>query len=214
MVVNTYQNYILYQIANAQIRPWPWPHVVLNQLFHTDQYNQILNNLPSTDVLTDIRTTKKHPDYYSPFRFILLKENYTQFWNDLQNQFLNGQLKQILLNKFSNQLDSRLCNHKHTVEFYDTFQLTLDKPGYKLISHEDAFNKIFTLVCNLPKNNNQINQGTVIYTGQNTEILFSSPYTPNTAFGVFRAENGWHGVEPVIEDRWTIQYTIWGKDKE
>lgn len=55
--------------------------------------------------------------------------------------------------------------------------------------------------------------GTTIYAGLNKQIVYQSTYAPNTGFGIFRSEASWHGVEPVTSDRWTIQYTIWGRDK-
>jgi hypothetical protein len=214
MVVNKYQNFLLYQVANAQIRSWPWIHVVFDQLFHADQYDQIMRNLPDAADLKDIRTVNDHPDHYSAQRFILTAEKYTEFWTNLEQQFLNGQLKAVLLKKLSAQIKQRLEQAVlQNTEFYDTFQLTLDKPGYDLKPHPDVFNKIFTIVINLPQTDANSNQGTVIYNGPERQIIYESEFKPNTGFGVFRTNDSWHGIEPTTADRWTIQYVIWGRDK-
>jgi hypothetical protein len=215
MDLTSYQNYLLYNIANAQIRSWPWTHVVFDKIIHPDQYTQILNNLPASELLADIRKISFHLDDYSETRFILPADAYTDFWLGIKNQFLDGRLKQLVLNKFLIQLQTRFGSLLSLIEFYDTFQLTLDKPGYSLRPHTDVDTKIFTIVINLPATDENLNQGTVIYTGPTDKhILYQSAYAPNTGFGIFRSNNSWHGVEPVTADRWTIQYTVWGKDKE
>jgi hypothetical protein len=99
------------------------------------------------------------------------------------------------------------------VDFYDTFQLTKDKKGYVLGAHPDAFDKVFTIVINLPGNSSSISMGTIIY-NNDREVVYKSKYLPNTGFGVFRSDNSYHGVEETVEDRWTIQYTVWGKNKD
>jgi hypothetical protein len=209
MDLTRYQNYLLYQIANAQIRNWPWPHVVFTELFHADQYASILDNLPSIDLLEEIQENKPHPG-----RFTYPTKNYSDFWINLQNQFIDGRLKQLLLDKFYTQLNHRLGQYINSTEFYDTFQLTRDTAGYSLIPHTDVFSKIFTIVINLPHTSENLNMGTAIYTGpKDKHILYQSDFAPNTGFGVFKTNNSWHGVEPIEADRWTIQYTVWGRDK-
>ena len=208
-----YKNYLLYQIANALVKTYPWIHVSCDSIFHPEQYDKILKNLPKIDSMVDIRTVKFHPTEYPAERLILPETQYDSFWTEIQSQFLDGDLKHVLLHKFKDQLIARLGEHIKTVEFYDTFQLTLDTPGYVLGPHTDTFNKIFTLVINLASINDCSNMGTTIYTGLDKQIIYQSAYVPNSGFGVFRSDNSWHGVEPITSDRWTIQYTIWGRDK-
>jgi hypothetical protein len=213
-----YQNYFLYQIANSDIRHYPWTHVLFKDIFHSNHYDLLLNNLPDESYLIDITKVNKHPVDYPNNRLIL--NNYDalpviqkQFWVDQNDFFTDGKLKDMLLKKFWPLLIDRIGQqHIHKVEFYDTFQLTKDLKGYVLAAHPDAFNKVFTIVMNLPKDNFNANMGTVVY-NNDKEIVYNSKYLPNTGFGVFRSDNSWHGVEETDEDRWTIQYTIWGKDK-
>lgn len=217
---NLYEEQFLYNIANSEIRTYPWTHILFDEIFHPEQYNLIQQNLPDIKLLTDIREVKFHNPGYSPNRFVLnsfddLPKNQKQFWIEIQNQFLNGRLKDILLHKFNKNILDRIGeNNIEYVEFYDTFQLTWDKKSYELSPHPDAFDKVFTIVVNLPKDDSNIEMGTVIYSSNNpSNMVYRSKYLPNTGFGVFRAEDSWHGVEQTTADRWTIQYTIWGRDK-
>jgi hypothetical protein len=216
--MKAYQNYFLYLIANSTIRYYPWTHVLFENIFNSDHYDMLLKNLPDESCLIDITKVKKHPADYPKNRLILddyndLPNNQREFWEAQRDTFLDGKLKNILLNKFWPLLIDRIGQeYVNEVEFYDTFQLTKDKKGYVLEAHPDAFNKIFTIVINLPNNNFNANMGTVVY-NDNKELVYTSKYLPNTGFGVFRSDNSWHGVEETNEDRWTIQYTIWGKDK-
>jgi hypothetical protein len=213
-----FQSYILYQIANSPIRDYPWTHVIFDKIFHDTHYDLLLNNLPDDVHLIDITKVKFHNPGYSPNRFILndyesLPHNQKLFWQQTSEMFTDGKLKSVVLNKFQEQIYDRIgSKFIGNVEFYDTFQLTKDKKGYILGPHPDSFDKIFTIVINLPKDNDNISMGTTIYT-EKGDISYQSEYKTNTAFGVFRSDNSWHGVEETNADRWTIQYTVWGRDK-
>ena len=213
-----YQDYFLYQIANSDIRYYPWTHVLFKDIFHFSHYELLLKNLPDESYLVDITKIKKHPVNYPNKRLVLdnydiLPSSQGQFWKTQRDSFLDGDLKDLLLNKFWPLIINRIGQqYINEVEFYDTFQLTKDKKGYMLEAHPDCFDKIFTVVINLPKDDSCVDMGTVIY-NESREVVYATSFLPNTGFGVFRSDNSWHGVEETDEDRWTIQYTIWGKDK-
>ena len=210
-----YKNYLLYQIANALVKTYPWIHVSCDSIFHPEQYDKILKNLPKIDSMVDIRTVKFHPTEYPAERLILPETQYDSFWTEIQSQFLDGDLKHILLHKFKDHLIARLGEHIKTVEFYDTFQLTLDTPGYVLGPHTDRFAKIFSLVINLASDTSHTDQGTAVYTSKNpADLVYKTDYAPNTGFGIFRSEDSWHGVETTTVDRWSIQYIILGRDRD
>jgi hypothetical protein len=213
-----FQSYILYQIANAPIRDYPWTHIIFDKIFHDTYYDLLLKNLPEEEYLIDITKVKFHNTGYSPNRFILndydsLSINQKLFWKQTSEMFTDGKLKSVILNKFKKQIYDRIGSEFiDRVQFYDTFQLTKDKKGFELEPHCDAFDKIFTIVINLPKNNDNISMRTTIY-NKKFDIIYQSEYKTNSGFGVFRSEDSWHDLEETCEDRWTIQYTIWGKDK-
>lgn len=210
--------HLRYQIENCTIRNYPWTHVLFGKIFTDEQYDLILNNLPQEDLLVDSRLIHPVGKDYSPNRFVLEDPDKIpdaarrEFWNNIYADFTNGEIKLAVLNRFHSLLEHRIGkNYLQTCEFYDTIELTLDKQGYVLPLHTDAFNKVFTIVINLPKDRSNLNQGTAIY-ALNGDLIYQSEYAPNTGFGVFRSNDSWHGVEPTQSDRWTLQYTVWGKD--
>lgn len=211
--------HLRYQIENCQIRSYPWYHVVFDKIFTTEQYALILDNLPPEQALIDSRIIHPVGKDYSPNRFVLddpdkiPDEACREFWKNIYADFTNGEIKHAVLNRFHRLLEHQIGpDYLQTCGFYDTIELTLDKVGYELPLHTDAFIKIFTIVINLPRDRNNLNQGTAMYSFDN-ELIYQSEYAPNTGFGVFRSNDSWHGVETTTADRWTMQYTLWGHDR-
>ena len=118
-------------------------------------------------------------------------------------------------------------NYFSHFKFEDTFQLTLDKPGFVLSPHTDTFNKVFTIVFNLADTKSKEGDTTIIHKGpivtnensdQSVNLQEISEckrvgHKPNTGVGIFQTLNSWHSVDEVKENRWSIQYTIWAKPK-
>lgn len=218
----------LYNIANTEIRMWPWPHLLLKDVFPKKDYEELLSNLPDKKSLSDITKVYPHPGHYRN-RFILhdydnLPEEQRIFWEQTKNKFTNGELKYILLSKIKDiitKLYSKDVLKNHTV-FEDTFQLTYDMPGYSLNPHTDANTKIITLIFNLANNSENPEMGTLIINGPDEKVpeekrIFNlshhSKFLPNTGVGVVKTFNSWHAVKLTQSERWTIQYTIWAKPK-
>lgn len=228
--MNNFKNHLIYQIRNCRIRNWPWNHVVFNKIFSDTEYTEILKNLPPVECLTESKLIPKHNrsaylgvgKYYSPLRYILSQIDdvpdpiQRAFWQNIKNIFLDGAVKQAVLHRFSDLILQRIGPELiDTVEFLDGFELTFDKPGYDLGPHPDNFSKVFSLIVNLAQDSNHTEQGTAVYASKNPiDLVFKTDYAPNTGFGIFRSETSWHGVEPTTTDRWTIQYTVWGKDRD
>lgn len=218
---NYYNNYLLYQVANTPVRTYPWKHVLYSELLHPDLYQQVLDNLPDKNALSNIHDTLFHFKNSSPNRltlsnFNLLPANMQHFWYSIKEMFTDGKLMKIILEKFNTEINNSYYNESKIeyTKYFDTFQLTLDKQGYFLTPHPDIIGKIFTIVVNLPSHEHDLDMGTVVYGSNNDEdVIFKSRYIPNTGFGVFRSDNSWHGVEETKSDRWTIQYTVWGEIK-
>lgn len=210
--------HLRYQIENCQIRTYPWYHVLFDRIFTADQYAQILNQLPAASSLDDIRNIHDVGTTYSPNRFVLIDLNkiidddQRKFWQNLYADFTDGELMQAVLRRFDKLIQQRIgTDYADHCEFYDTIELTQDKAGYDLPLHSDVFKKVFTIVINLAQDGAPNNQGTAMY-AFNGDLIYQSEYKPNTGFGVFRTDDSWHGVEPTTADRWTLQYTVWGKD--
>ena len=228
------QNEIIYNIVNTPVFTWPWPHMVYKDIFPKNFYDLIMKFLPSENEITGV-IKNKNDDNYQNGRNILSDEdiqkidhNKTKFWKNFKVMMQDGELKLCILDKIKPLLiDHYGKNYFSHFKFEDTFQLTLDKPGFVLSPHTDTFNKVFTIVFNLVNTNSNENDTTIIHKGpvvtnedcdQNVNLEEISEckrvgHKPNTGVGIFQTLNSWHSVGEVKENRWTIQYTIWAKPK-
>ena len=116
--------------------------------------------LPSENEITGV-IKNKNDDNYQNGRNILSDEdiqkidhNKTKFWKNFKVMMQDGELKLCILDKIKPLLiDHYGKNYFNHFKFEDTFQLTLDKPGFVLSPHTDTFNKVFTIVFNLVNTN-------------------------------------------------------------
>jgi hypothetical protein len=221
-MMQTFKNQLMYQIKNCQIRTWPWYHVIFDSVFTNTDYFELIKNLPDKSCLSNIKNVHNSLFFtdYSENRFVLddvnkiTNPNQQQFWAEIYKQLTDGMLCQTVIEKFHDLLVLRMGGDDFNgySDFYDTVELTLDTAGYDLKPHPDAFDKVFSIVINLSSKNPD--QGTAIYASENTrDLIFQSAFLPNTGFGIFRTDDSWHGVEPTTADRWTIQYSVRGRDK-
>lgn len=212
-----FQNHIMYKIENCILNSYPWNHVIFDEFFCDSHYQSIIKNLPPVESLTDIRNVVNVGSDYCN-RFVLSDFNkienpeIREFWKKTYDMFLDGNIKNSVLRRFKTEIYNRIGPEIiDKIHFSDTVQLTFDKKGYKLKPHPDVFHKIFSIVINLNVDNT-ISMGTVVYNDKH-EPVFKSKFNKNSAFGIFRSDDSWHGVEETLEDRWTIQYIVWGKGK-
>lgn len=223
------KNQIIYNIINTPVQKWPWPHCIFENILPEDLYHVLMDNIPEEDHFVTITKMKNFGGYdidwskdKNNLRHVIhdlnqLPESQRNLWMACRDFFTDGQLKQELLTKLRSEIDQhRGPSFFSDVEFYDDFQLTLDKPGHDLPPHTDVLYKVFSIIINLAKDKNNTNMATSIMQcidKKNMSIVRNTPYWPNTGVGVFKTEESWHGVSPVKENRLTIQYVLYAKEK-
>src|SRR5262245_59091205 len=113
-----------YQIANAPVRGFPYPHCFVPNVFPADFYAELQCNLPDPAAMVPIEEARQVKGY--PERFVLelhkleqlaaLPTSRQQFWRDVsqwmtgneQNRL--GRLGQLMMNKFQPFVQNRLKN--------------------------------------------------------------------------------------------------------
>jgi hypothetical protein len=173
------EEHVRYQIANASLRSYPFPHFYVPQVFPEDYYRELLANLPRTEVLTPIhetgmvgivdkRTGELKP-VYEP-RYIadlaVLEENEERgqghLWRDLSSWLLADGFRDLIVDKFRPGIierfgaDSRLATHVDG-------RFVRDFTEYQILPHTDSPQKLVSLLFYLPGDDSLARHGTALY---------------------------------------------------
>jgi hypothetical protein len=231
---STVENHLIYQVINAPVRSYPYPHMYIPDIFPKDYYDELQRNIPDPKVMLPINQVRPVKGYDE--RFVLeleseqvetLPEGNRRFWKDLAHWMLAGRFREAMLAKFKPLIDLRFQGQEGAIEFYDEALLVEDITKYALGPHSDAVRKVITMLFYLPKDESQSHLGTSIYLPNDPQFrcdggphykfkdftrLVTMPFKPNALFVFFKNATSFHGVEPVTDPdtrRWLLLYDIY-----
>lgn len=219
-----------YKVANAPIRPFPYPHIFVEDVFPRSFYEEIQKNIPSPELMVPIEKARPVKGYKE--RFVLdpngpmegLSDAQRSFWSDMSRGLRAGMFRRLLLSKFQPYLKERFKGQ--TVEVTDETLLVEDITKYALGPHTDAPSKVITVLFYLPRDLSQSHLGTSIYQPKNPadvcpggphygfeqfNRVATMPFLPNSMFAFVKGDTSFHGVEPVTDPdvkRWLLLYDI------
>jgi len=174
------EEFVRYQIANAQVRPYPFPHFCVSPVFPDAFYRELLACLPRTEVLEPIhehgtvgianKDTGEIKPAYEP-RFIAdlskLEEDEEanrrgHVWRDLSSWLLGDAFRDLMIEKFRVGISQR---------FGEQARLKTDVEGrfvrdfhqYMIHPHTDQPAKLVSLLFYLPADDALRHHGTVLY---------------------------------------------------
>jgi hypothetical protein len=233
-----------YQIANAPVRGFPYPHCFVRDVFSADFYEEIQRNLPDPAVMIPILEARQVQGYNERFVLELHKGEHLaalpdakrKFWQDVAAWMVGGKsglgrLGSLMMNKFQPFVQNRLKNTTG-IKFYDEAYLVEDVTNYKLGPHSDAEKKVITMLFYLPKDESQSHLGTSIYIPRDLnfrcpggphypfewfERMATMPFLPNSLFTFVKGDNSFHGVEPVRDAntrRWLLLFDVFMEQVE
>jgi hypothetical protein len=214
--------HVQYRILNEPIREFPYPHILVRDVFPADFYAELRANLPDADAFKTLgqlgRT--RGDDYPARLVMPLTRENAARlpapkraFWEDLGAWILTGGFGQMMIAKFGPYLQKRLGDLAR-VQFSDEVLIVRDATTYALGPHTDAPHKVLSFLFYLPPDDSQAHLGTSMYVpldpnfrcegGPHHEFgkfrrLLTMPFVPNTLFAFMKTANSFHGVEPIRE---------------
>lgn len=223
---------VLYNIANAPLRAFPYPHIYVRDVFPPAFYAELQAHIPDPAAMVPIEEARPVKGYKE--RFVLdladtgerLDAGRRAFWTGLQAGLTGGGLKTALLQKFAAEVQRRFAGQ--TVRFAEETLLVQDVTRYALGPHTDAPAKVITVLFYLPKDDSQSHLGTSIYLPQDRarrcpggphygyegfERAATMPFLPNSMFAFVKTDQSFHGVEPVTDPdvrRWLLLYDIKG----
>jgi len=214
-----------YQIFNAPVRTFPYPHSFVPDVFSPDFYAEMQRNLPEPADMIPILEARQIQGYAE--RFVLelrkpehlaaLPDDKRAFWQGVAKWMVGGAgqlslLGQVMMQKFQPFVQSRFRGNLNGIRFYDEAFLVEDITDFKLGPHTDSSKKVITLLFYLPKDESQVHLGTSVYVPKDRnfrceggphypfdwfERMATMPFQPNSLFTFVKGDASFHGVEPV-----------------
>jgi len=221
-------------LGKARVEPDPFPHFCLEHVFPDDYYQELLRNLPSTDVYENLyEVTDLKLDHFRHRNQRDMDAGWTErlptdlqpFWSAFNKWFLGPELAQAVLGSFSSQ---RFSWPEISVES----QFIRHRAGYFLGPHSDLYTKLVVLLIYLAPDNSAEHLGTSLYRPKDPAFscpdskhhafedfirVKTAPYKPNSLLAFMRSDISFHGLEPLSETdvasegRDVIQYVLHDK---
>jgi len=216
------EQHLIYRMANAEIRLYPYPHFYVEQVFPPEFYARLRDCFPQAAAMPQLKTIRPVGSGYSEQRLCVplapepvgqLPAKEREFWTETAQWLLGNRFFNILMQKFQPFLAERFQNLGE-VPFLNEALLVDDHTRYSLGPHSDSPKKVLTLLFYLPGDLAQEHLGTSIYVPRDPsfrclggphysfekfERIYTAPFRPNALFGFVKTANSFHGVEPLKE---------------
>lgn len=200
-MLNETIHYTIYKIRNATVRPWPFPHLVVDDVFHPDFYDRLIDRFPLVNPFF-----RPLPGYENRLEMRLHERIFPEGLNPVWDEFR----KYFVLNK--DFYDQFLLAFNLPVQDCHPFcHLCMDKPGYEIKPHTDTNEKIITALFYMPFPGYETSGTTILNGGE--EVL-TVPFIGNRLFLFAVTDNTWHKVKPSQIERTSAQFFLLKNKKE
>lgn len=233
--------FVLERLRSARVEADPFPHYYLEGVLPDDYYQEILSNLPQSDVYDNLyEVTDLKLDHFRHRYQRDLNEGWTSalspqlqtFWNSFNEWFLSPELAQAFLESFAEPLRSRFGERSAWTEVSVEAQFIRHRAGYFLGPHSDLYTKLVVVLLYLAPDARTERLGTSLYRPklegfscpeskhyafQDFICVKTAPYKPNSLLAFVRSDVSFHGLEPLTESdvanegRDLIQYVVHDK---
>ena len=212
---------LLYSVANAPLRYYPFPHIFVEDVFPAQFYRKLLEHLPPRDQFTTLKALGRVYGDYPDSRFVLqlaphtlskLDAPYRDFWFETGQWLLTGELMNFMLLKFDQYIERPAAAAPQP--FVHEAFLVQDYSTYQLPPHTDSPKKVVSVLFYLPRDESLSHLGTSIYVPHDRsrisdgtafepradfDLVRTMPFKPNCLFAFVRTDDSFHGVEPLSE---------------
>jgi hypothetical protein len=215
------EEHVIYQVANAPLRTYPYPHIYVDSVFPQDFYAVLRRNWPRAEHLVSLASTNRVTSGAYAERFIMplkkaelekLPEAAREFWTEFSEWLLAERFLDAMVGKFDEHVRERFGKDAANVGFGCESLVVRDHTNYNLRPHTDSPLRVLSLVFYCPDDESMKHLGTSIYTPIDPDFrcpggphhphnLFrkvaTMEYRPNTLFAFMKTDNSFHGVEPI-----------------
>jgi hypothetical protein len=214
--------HVMYQIANAPFREFPFPHIYVKDVFPPKFFEQILAQLPNTEQYTRLLDTGRVGKGYSSARLSLfpdklaecgLNEAQRKFWDGMFETFGGKEFSSLVWQKFRPHIERRFAkSHPGGTSLDPRPEVFLmrDLKTYSLGPHTDSPAKLVSMLFYLPVDDTRPELGTAVYVPKdrgftcpggphhdraNFDHMMTLPYGRNVLVAFPKTMNCFHGVE-------------------
>lgn len=201
--------YVVDRINKSVIESFPYPYIIIDNIFPDNLYKLLLKNSISNTSLLNLKAMKRVGSGYSDSRSVLnlephmpkLDNGIKDFWENFA-KYMHYHFQSMIMKKFKLSMK----NSKGDLLY------TRDTKNYSLGPHTDKITKLLTCLIYLPADNTNVNLGTSIYTPkddnfrciggphhkhENFNLYKTVDYIPNRMFCFLKTDKSFHGVEPI-----------------
>lgn len=218
------EEHVLYQIGNAPIRDYPYPHVYVENVFPDAFYTALRRHWPTASSLRNLDSLGRVPKGTYAERFVMLfshdevaklGDEAREFWTTFGNWFLSERFIEHLMRKFDPYIHQRFGPTIRQYAFSSESLVVRDHTNYRIGPHTDAPHRLMSLLFYCPDDDRLRHLGTSIYRPKDPwftckggphydRSLFNRVTTmefrPNTLFAFFKTDNSFHGVERIDDE--------------
>ena len=219
------EEHVLYQIANAPMREYPYAHIYVENVFPDDFYAALRANWPDPSALVSIAETGRVPKGAYPERFVLpfkpagidkLTEDRRAFWSEFAGWFLTARFLTAMIDKFERYVRQRFGDEFHRRYGFEVDSLIVrDMTNYSIGPHTDAPHRLLSMLFYCPDDDRCKHLGTSIYAPIDPDFrckggphyphqLFQKvrtmEYKPNSLFAFIKNDRSFHGVEAISDE--------------
>lgn len=193
--------HVMYQVLNAPVRRFPFPHIYVENVFPAAFYAEIRKHMIEDEGYQRLVDTGRVGSGYSGARFSLfpfdLKDSATsdekrEFWRQVFDTFSDNEFSQIWFQVFSATIKEKFANlppelsggrPANEVGVHNEIFLMRDRTSYSLGPHTDSPRKLVSVLFYLPPDDSQSELGTSAYIPKDRS--FTCPGGPHHKFDKF-----------------------------
>jgi hypothetical protein len=221
IISSSAEEHVLYQIANAPMREYPYAHLYADNVFPEDFYSQLRAHWPSSSSLVSLGDTGRVPKGAYPERFILpfsqdalqkLDEKRRPFWLEFGDWFLSSRFMSAVIDKFERPVRARFGNDIYRNSYSAESLVVRDHTNYSIGPHTDAPHRLLSMLFYCPDDDSRRHLGTSIYLPNDPDFrcaggphyphrrfrkVKTMEYRRNSLFAFIKNDHSFHGVDPI-----------------
>jgi hypothetical protein len=217
------EEHVLYQVANAPVREYPYAHIYVENVFPEDFYAELRANWPEASSFVSLADTGRVSKGAYRERFVMpftpeeidkLNETRRPFWNDFGSWLITQRFLTAMIDKFEPYAKERFGDDLYQCGFSADALIVRDVTNFKLGPHTDAPHRLLSMLFYCPDDDALKRHGTSIYVPRdpafrckggphyphaNFQKVRTMEYKPNSLFAFIKNDRSFHGVEPIGE---------------